>query len=302
MSKITRAWGAAKLALDAKAPTLLVVGGIVTMGIAGVVACVQTTKLEEKIDPYLDELEGIQSSAERGMITAETASHNRGSVYCKVMLEASKVYGVPIVLFAGGAGMAIKGHNILQQRNAALAVAFTTLKKSFDAYRARVIHEQGHEADQHYLNGSKPMKHNGMLVSTRDWDESAQDPYNRIFGQETSTQWENDLGTNKHFVASQQRFAQQLLNRQGYLYLSEVYKSLGLPETDVSRVVGWKITTLPDGTQNIPIVDFGIDKPMPDDWKYNQQRAIFLDFNCQGLIVGGKVQKMLETMTRSQAA
>jgi len=42
------------------------------------------------------------------------------------------------------------------------------------------------------------------------------------------------------------------------------------------------------------MIDFGLDTPLPDDWKYSREKAIYLDFNCQGLIVGGKLQKILE--------
>lgn len=290
MEKLTRAWGAAKLALDAKAPTILMAGGIIVMGVSAVVACRKTLELaaDDEMHANMDRYEQVKG------IETDAATEARLEVYQSTATLAVKHYAIPVVLFAGGACMIVKSHGIMQQRNAALAVAFTTLKKSFDAYRARVVQDMGHEADQHYMNGSAPMKLNGMMVSSRDWEESGKDPYNRVFSQETSSKWENDLGTNKHFIACQQRFAQQLLNRRGYLYLSDVYNSLGLPESDTSRVVGWKVVTLPDGSQSIPVVDFGIDKPLPDDWKYNQQRAVYLDFNCQGLIVGGKVQKAIE--------
>ena len=135
------------------------------------------------------------------------------------------------------------------------------------------------------------------MITTRDWNESAHDPYNRVFEQGATSQWVPDLGINKGFVHNQNRFAQERLLREGILYLSDVYKALGFPETDISRVVGWKVKRLPDGSKDIPVVDFGLDKPHPDDWKYNKERAIYLDFNCQGLIIGGKVQKILERET-----
>ena len=82
--------------------------------------------------------------------------------------------------------------------------------------------------------------------------------------------------------------------RRGYLWLSEVYECLGFPENDICRIVGWRVRTLPDGSRDIPHVDFGLDHPHPDDWKYNRENAIYLDFNVQGMIVGGKVQRALE--------
>lgn len=291
MQKFTRAYGAFKLALHANAPTLLVAGGVATMGVAAVLVAKQTAVWQEKMIPHVRKMDELEKN---GKVDDQTK--------LSMGLDAAKdtviVYAVPAALFVGGAVLVFHGHHKLQQRNAALAIAFTALKKSFDGYRHRVVRELGHESDQYFLNGAKEVTHqdkNGQYqTNTRDWEKSALDPYNRVFSQETSNQWQNDLGCNKDFVHGQQRFAQQILNRQGYIYLSDVYRSLGIAESDISRVVGWKIVTLPDGTRNVPVVDFGLDRMIPDDWKYSANREIFLDFNCQGLIVGGKVQKMLE--------
>jgi hypothetical protein len=239
-------------------------------------------------------------------INAETGKYantteNKQIVLAHTTKDVVALYFVPGVLFASGAGLVFWGHNIMVRRNATLAVAFTALKKSFDAYRARVVDHQGHTADQYYMHGSTMVNGGeigesaGMKFASRDWEDSAEDPYNRVFSQHTSSEWENDLGANKFFISCQQKHAQRLLNRRGYLYLSEVYNSLGIEESDISRVVGWRVRTLPDGSRDIPVVDFGIDKPLPDDWKFNQRREVYLDFNCQGLIVGGKVQKLLES-------
>lgn len=296
MHKLTRALGAAKLALKANSPTILVVGGVVAMGAAVIAAGVQARKMDKVLEPHVTDLEGYRDF-EPDDVAVQQA---KIETYTKMSFEMVKLYAVPAVLFVGGAGMTFYGHNILVQRNATLVVAFTTLKKSFDSYRARVVNVMGHEYDQAFMNGSRKIggaeigEDAGMLYHTRDWDESGNDPYNRVFAQNTTHEWQNDLGANKIFLGGQQRIAQQVLNRRGYLYLSEVYNSLGFPESDVSRVVGWKVRTLSDGSPDIPVVDFGLDKPLPDDWKYSQKREVYLDFNCQGLIVGGKVQQMLE--------
>lgn len=296
MHKITRAFGAAKLALQAKSPTIMVVGGVVLMAGSVVAAGIQSRKLDSAIEKQVMDLEYISTEPQD-----EIATQARVKAYGNITVECVKLYAVPAVLFVGGAGMTLYGHNILLQRNATLAIAFTTIKKSFDAYRARVVQLHGHQRDQRLLNGEATIgggwigEDPSQTYPSRNWEEAGDDPYNRVFAQGVSSQWENDLGTNKIFLGGQQRIAQQILNRRGYLYLSEVYTSLGFPESDVSRVVGWKIRTLPDGTLDIPVVDFGLDKPMPDDWKYGRNREVYLDFNCQGLIVGGKIQQMIES-------
>ena len=299
---ITRAYGAAKLALKANAPTIMVTTGVVSMGAAVVTAGKQTLKVEEVLAKHTPDLEKIQhgESLQLENYGPDVARADRIKVYTRAGFDLVKLYAVPAVLFVGGAGLVFGGHNMMVKRNATLALAFTGLKKSFDAYRGRVVEKLGHDADQAFMHGAvlkeviDPKTGKVETIATRDWEDSEKDPYNRVFEQGASSQWVNDLGLNKLFVSTQQRYAQELLSRRGHLYLNEVYTALGFPESDIGQVVGWKVTKYPDGTKDIPVVDFGLDKPLPDDWKYNQEKAIYLDFNCQGLIVGGKVQKLLE--------
>lgn len=302
MSYLTQAIGAARLALKANAPTLMVAGGIISMGAGTVLACKQTLKIEEILDPHVNSLEEIQKGEKLALSSygPEVARQDRIKVYTRVVLDFTKVYAVPAVMWGGGAALVFGGHRMMLKRNATLALAYTGLLKSFDAYRARVRDAFGSEADQAMYGGWKkkeivdPETGEKAVINTRDWESSGEDPYNRIFDQFSTTAWEPDLSINRMFVSQQQKFAQQLLNRRGYLYLSEVYSALGFPESDISRVVGWKVKRLPDGTKDIPFVDFGLDSPHPDDFKFSKDKAIYLDFNCQGLIVGGKVQKILE--------
>lgn len=301
MSYLSRAVGATKLLVKAKGPTIMVVTGVVSMGAAVITAGKQTLKVEEVLEKHTPDLEKIAQGEDLQLegYDKEAARQDRFRVYTRASFDLAKLYAVPGVLFIGGAGLVFGGHNIMVKRNATLALAFTGLKSSFDAYRARVVETIGHDADQAFMHGAKmttikDAKGKEHEVASRDWDESRKDPYNRVFEQGATAEWQDDLTCNQIFIESQRRNAQRLLNHQNYLYLSDVYASLGFPESDISRVVGWKVERLPDGTKNIPTIDFGLDKPMPDDWKYNAENAIYLDFNCQGLIVGGKIQKIIE--------
>lgn len=301
MSFLTRAIGTVRLAAKAHAPTIMVVTGVASMGASVVVASKKTLYVESVLKPHVADLEKIQEGERLELegYTKNMAAKDRGKVYGRVAGDLTKLYFIPGVLFVGGAALVFGGHRIMLKRNATLAIAFTTVQKAYQAYRERVVNEFGPEVDQAMNGGYKVREFTDSqtgevtTVNVRDWDNMT-DPYNRVFAQGESSQWIDDLGVNKMFIQNQQRMAQILLGNRGYLYLSEVYESLGFPETDISRVVGWKAKLNPDGSKDIPVVDFGLDKPMPDDWKYTKDKAIYLDFNCQGLIIGGKVQKALE--------
>jgi hypothetical protein len=299
---VTRAIGAAQLALKAHAPTIMVTGGVVAMGAGSVIACKKTLRIEEVLEKHTTDLERIEEGASLKLAsyTPEIARNDRIKVYSRAALDLTKMYAVPGVIFIGGAALVFGGHRIMMKRNATLAIAFTALEQAFQKYRERARDAMGSDFDQAMMSGyvTKEIideEGNVKTIATRDWDGDPNgDPYNRVFEQGASSQWVPDLGINKMFVNCQEQLAQKLLIARGHLWLSEVYQSLGFPENDISRVVGWKVTRLPDGSKDIPVVSFGLDKPHPDDWKYNKEHAIYLDFNCHGLIVGGRVQKALE--------
>ncbi len=291
---VSRAVGATKLLLKDHGPTLMVVGGVAAMGGAAVMVGKKSLQLNEVLEPHVTALEKAE-----GVVSNSAMEVHKKDVAKAAGFDVIKLYSVPTVLFVGGACLVFGGHRIMVRRNATLAIAFTGLQKAYDAYRANTRAEMGEEFDQAMLHGYKTkeiVNEDGSksFVNVRDWDEDSSDPYNRIFEQGATTEWVNDLGINKMTVANQQRFAQELLNRRGYLYLREVYHALGFPETPISHVVGWKVRRNPDGSKDFPVVDFGLDKPLESDWIYSNENAIYLDFNCQGLIVGGMVQKILE--------
>lgn len=303
MSFLTRAIGSVRLATKAHAPTIMVVSGVVAMGASVVVASKKTLKVESTLGPYVVELEAIQETLDNPAMpgyTEKNATKDRARVLSRTSVDMVKLYAVPGVLFIGGSCLVFGAHRIMLRRNATLALAFTGLKKAFDAYRGNVVQAFGPEADQGMLNGWKklevidPETGKVEVVNTRDWDNSTTDPYNRVFGRGETSQWTNDLGVNKLFIENQLRMAQIRLSNQGYLYLSDVYEALGFPETPVSRVVGWKAGYNPDGSKDTPIIDVGLNRSLPDDWMYTKENAVYLDFNCQGLIVGGGIQKALE--------
>lgn len=302
MSNLTRIVGAVKLAAKAYAPTIMVVSGVASMGASVVVASKKTLQLEEVLGEHVVTLEAIKETEAKGLPSygKREAAKDRGTVYGRALIACSKHYFVAGILFTGGAALVFGGHRIMLKRNATLALAFTAVSEAFEKYRGRVREKFGSEADQMFLNGSSlkeivdPATGKTIdVIESRNWG-TEDDPYNKVFSSETSTRWLDDLGANKLFVHNQQRMANIKLGLQGYLYLNDVYESLGMQKTDIGQVAGWKVKLLPDGSRDIPFVDFGLDAPHPDDWKYNNDNEIYLDINCSGLIVGGAVQKALE--------
>jgi hypothetical protein len=87
---------------------------------------------------------------------------------------------------------------------------------------------------------------------------------------------------NLHFIDCQQEYATRKLHRRGYLFLNEVYESLGLPVCDYGQVVGWSMEG--DGDK---YVDFGLFDPHSNELNLyvgGINEEILLDFNVDGLV------------------
>lgn len=89
-----------------------------------------------------------------------------------------------------------------------------------------------------------------------------------------SPEWTNVPEYNLMFLRAQQEYANDLLHVHGYVFLSDVYKILGLPLTKTSIVCGWSKRANPDS-----FVDFGLlENEIPTS------SFILLKFNTDGVI------------------
>jgi hypothetical protein len=104
--------------------------------------------------------------------------------------------------------------------------------------------------------------------------------YGRFFD-EFSTEYKKDADYNRVFLQAQQQMANNLLQSRGHLFLNEVYDALGFERTPGGSIVGWVIRK--DGLRD-NFVDFGLLKPGNERFINGGERAVFLDFNVDGII------------------
>ena len=106
--------------------------------------------------------------------------------------------------------------------------------------------------------------------------------HNRIFSEKTSSRWyrnPDDVTMNVTFLWSMERCANELLRKNGFVFLSEVYALLGLTETYESRIAGWT----GDGEEDGVTIDFGVfDIPaIGMAWMTGKIKQIVLHFNVE---------------------
>ena len=301
MNKATRAMHKVGFKLKKHSPEILVVGGVVSMVAGGVFACKATLKVNEVIDETKENIEKIHVATERGYTdagedyTLDDSKKDLTLTYVQTGVKLVKLYA-PAIAFTGlGIAGILKGHNILNTRNAALAAAYTAVDNSFKKYRKNVVDRFGTELDKE-LRYNLKQKEVEEVVTTEDGTEevvkktvTVGNPKEMsefaVCFDETCLGWCRDAEYNKKFLLDVQRFANQKLAEDGFLYLNDVYEMIGAQKTKAGQIVGWIYDKDKGGVDGF--VDFGIFD-LYDEQKRafanGLEKSVWIDPNVDGNI------------------
>lgn len=321
---MTRAFGKAGLTCKKYAPEALVIAGIVGVVTSAVMACKATTKvndiieetkenthdlhlvataagLKESTDEFSNEdIRKIDILSEKEDVknyTAQDLKKDTTIIYAQTAIKFIKLYGPSVVLGALSITSILASNNILRKRNVALAAAYATVDKGFKEYRSRVVERFGKDMDRELKYNIKAKeieettknakgKEKTVKKSIEVADVNEHSDYARFFD-ELCTGWKRDAEYNLMFLKHQQNYANEKLQKQGYLFLNDVYDMLGIPKTKAGQVVGWIYDEAhPDIYDNF--VDFGIYDLYNEkarDFVNGREKSILLDFNVDGNIL-----------------
>lgn len=126
---------------------------------------------------------------------------------------------------------------------------------------------------------------NESMPVNRAQIRKAHSPYSKFYDA-SCIYWEADSESNLYFLNKAQRDLNDRLKEEGYLFLNDVYKYLGIKKTKAGQIVGWIYEEENQFGDNF--VDFGIyDK---DDERCvafvnGEEDVILLDFNVDGEII-----------------
>lgn len=281
-------------------PEIFIISGIVGGIAAAVMACKATTKAGKVIDKAKDDLDMIHAAID-GRVPAkenyaeEESKKDITKVYVSTGLSLVKLYAPAVVLGGLSITAILYSNNILRKRNVALAAAYATVDSSFNDYRKRVIERFGDEVDKELKYNIKPLTvqektvdENGNEVVTEKTvkvaDPGEHNMYTRIFD-ESSCYWSKTSDYNQMFLIGRERYANDKLNAQGYLFLNDVLEMLDLPRTKEGQMVGW-VKDPKIGRDDY--IDFGIfnaNKKSNRAFINGYEPSIWLDFNVQGNIL-----------------
>lgn len=293
-------------------PEILVISGIVGVVVSAVMACKATTKAGDILEDTKEKISVIhevEKKAENNELensyTEEDKRKDLAIVYVQTGLNFAKLYAPSVIIGTMSIISILASNNILRKRNVALAAAYATVDKSFKEYRGRVVERFGEKVDKELkynlkakkitetvkdekTGETKKVKKEAYVVNPSDISE-----YARFFEKYTvdekgnsipNPNWENNNEYNLMFIKAQERYANDLLRSRHRLFLNDVYKMLGLPETKAGQIVGWVYD--PENGSGDNYVDFGLytDNLSYSDFVNGFDPAILLDFNVDGNI------------------
>ena len=317
MNNMTRTFHKVGFQLKKHSPEIMLVAGVAGTVASAVMACKATTKvnkiLEEsknevnKVHEVLanDDLRYAEVKQEDGALvrvenyTEEDSKKDLAVIYLKTGMKFAKLYGPSVLLGAVSITSILASHNIMRKRNVALAAAYTAVDKSFKGYRSRVVERFGEELDKELRYNIKAKEiettvidENGEEKVVKEYVQAADDSdpsiysdYARCFDN-GCTGWTKSAEMNLMFLRRQQDWANERLKSRGYLFLNEVYDSIGVPRTKAGQVVGWVYDEKnPRGDNYVDFGIYNIHNEQARDFVNGHERSIWLDFNVDGNIL-----------------
>lgn len=299
--------------IKAKAPTILMVNGIIC-GIAATVTAVKRSPLCEQARRDFET--GMEKA---DMCLSEKVVHtNNGDIpydeklYKKDCLNYHvRKYGsylkayTPAIIFGSiSIGSILWSHGIMMKRNLALTAALTGVSRAFNDYRKNVREQYGDEADYNLRHNivvekqkvqekdpetgktktvTKEVKKEKDGTHCRGWSA-----YSRCF--ETGCRnWTKDPSTNRVALMSLETWANQRLRTRGYLFLNEVYDALGLDQTLAGSEMGW---VWYHNDEENPYGDNYVDFGYSRDPKFMEglEASVWLDFNVDDMPIRERIK------------
>jgi len=296
--------GRTGLILSKKSPEILLGVGVIGVVVGTVLACKATLKVEKVIQETKNTLENIEEAKKAIEISEEVLDKELYSekdyqrdlaiTYVKTGVELAKLYMPAIAVTGVSIALIIGSHNILSKRNAAIAAAYKLIDAGFKQYRERVRNEYGEEADQKMRFGEKEItvietnaKGKVKEVTKKVLGNKDVAPYSFVWSEETATQYKRSYDMNHTLLRSFERFANDILNTRGHIFLNEILDDLGLERTSSGAIVGWVKDYNPHNPNNDQYITFGLDDPVNEERQDAHEAMVqpwFLNFNVDGNI------------------
>ena len=278
-------------------PEILLFTGVAGVAVSAVMACKATTKAGKIMEETNKNLETIKKCKEENEEEVYSEADYRKDItitYSQTVINFAKLYAPSVILGITSLSCIMASHGIMRKRNVALTAAYATINKGFSDYRKRVVEKFGDKVDKEMRYGviskeveetitdekgkEKKVKKTIDVVEVNDHS-----PYAKFFDA-SSREWNKDPEVNLMFLRAQEKYANDLLRANGYLFLNDVYDMLDIPRTKEGQIVGWVYD--PDSIISDSYVDFGIyEINRTERFVNGYEPVVLLDFNVDGNVL-----------------
>ena len=274
-----------KLKLKAKkyGPDVMAIGGVVLMGASAVYACIKTPKAVEIIKDAKNNLEGIREVHETGVVPCDNGSADVVEVeytdeayrkdvamcYLKTAGALAKNYAVPAGMFAGGAFSSLKSYGIQKGRALTFSASAAALTAKLADLKQKMTDELGADKADELYYGAKKVKdevvteEDGKTKKSKQENlaiETAEDlgPFSVFYDEGCTGFIKSSPQYNRKVLFDVQAMANDKLQRDGHLFVNDIYRALGVDDTPMGQLAGW----LYDGDKYVDVIDFGLFEPI----------------------------------------
>lgn len=299
-TSVTRSLAKTKMTLKVKSPELLIIAGAAGFAASIFTACKASFKVDDILDEAKETIDKIHEVANNPDFADKYSEEDKKKdltiAYVKTGVKFIKIYAPTAIIFGLSLASILNSNRIMKQRNAALMTAYAGLERAYKEYRNRVVERFGKDADYEMEHGIKAI----------EIEEKTTDPKTGKEITEKKTEYEYKPGPNPYaflwdeycknhcsdplmaysYYKCQLKYLNDKLIAEGYLFLNEVYRAFGAPETEAGQIVGW-IYDKRDGSLHNKI-DFGVDDVNnigARDFRDGKESCVWLYPNVDGIIV-----------------
>ena len=287
--------------VEKRSPEILVGLGIIGGVTATVLACKATIKAQDILAEAKSNIDAVHEAsdlaeAKKADYTDEDRKRDLTTAYIQAGLGLAKIYALPVALGVASIASIVVSHGVMRNRVATLVTAYGTLDTAFRNYRKHIQETFGVDKELEAFHDVKKEKGEnkdieGVSLATPKHDDTVKvdgySVYARCFD-EYNPNWKDNNEYNLDFLRGTQRYLQACLERDGYLFLNDVYRELGFEATRAGQLVGWIYN--PEGNPSGDnCVSFGLYNPEHGsalgDFINGNSNVVFLDFNVDGVIL-----------------
>lgn len=300
--------------LKDKAPTIAVIGGMIGVTFAGVLACKNTLQLPEIIDFHKEAMQEITDNLnEDGTVDTTQgpikASEAAFKVQTHLCWSVVKLYIVPVSIAGLSLGAIGWSHVEMNRRYTKVLASYVALSEVYRAYRERVKARYGEDAErdicykmqnaeveEEVLDSKGKVKRKKMNLSVIDPEVSECDDYSAFYyrGNVPAENWNMAMSYNLFHIKQVETWANAVLREKTFLTINDVLRQLEIDERESGQYIGWiysEDNRIGDNAVEIKTIETQFRNPITKEL----EPGYILEFNADGNIMQRAFKKKKRT-------